>query len=128
MFACFAFVLSQTYDGFYRNVCMFHLHLYCQKLWFVLAKCSHVLHLCYRQRNLCSVETFAHFAFVSSQLYCGFCLNVVCFVFVLSQTYLRFCLNVCVFYICVVTNLPCVLFNSFYNFHLRCHKRLVCSV
>ena len=46
----------------------------------------------------------------------------------LSETYLGFCLNVCVFYNCVMANLPCVLFNSFYNFHLCFLKRIVHSV
>ena len=112
------------------SVEMFHLHLCCHELWCVLFKCSHVLHSCCHKGNLCSVEMFAPFAFVSSQSYRGFCLNVsmFCLVFVLSQTYLGFCLNVCVFYIFVVTNLTCVLFHCFYNLHLCCHKLFVCSV
>ena len=79
----------------------------------VLFKSLHLLHLCRHKRTLRSVEMFAHFAFVSSQSYRGFFLNVsiFCLVFVLSQTYLGFCLNVCVFYICVVTNLTCVQFH-----------------
>ena len=30
-FVCFAFMSSQTYDGFFLTVCMFHWHLCCHK-------------------------------------------------------------------------------------------------
>ena len=97
---------SQTYYAFLLTVCMFHLHLCCHK------------------RNLCYLEMFAHFAFVS------------------SESHYEFCLNVSMFCICVVWNVPWVLSKclrvlqlcrgkltlcSFYNFHLCCLKRIVHS-
>ena len=60
MFACFTCICVVTnYGVFCLNVRMF-----------------------YRKGNLCSVERFPHFAFVSSQSYRGFCLNVSMFCFV----------------------------------------------
>ena len=60
-----------------------------------------------------------------------FCLNFqvhVSLAFVLSQTYGVFCLKVCMFCICVVTNVPCILFNCLHNLHLCCHKCTLGSV
>ena len=118
---------SQTYLVFCLIVCMFCIfvvtNLPCVLLIVcmfcfcvvtnvpcVLFKCSHVLHLRRHKRTLSSVEMFARFAFVSSQSYCGFCVNI------------------CMLCTCVVANVPCVLFDCLYNLHLCCHKRTLCSV
>ena len=56
MFACFAFVLLQTYNRF----CLFFLFNYLYKL-----------HLYCQKRALCAIEIFARPAIVTSKSSCG---------------------------------------------------------
>ena len=50
-----------------------------------------------------------------------------CFTFVSSQTYLVFCLTLSITFICVVSNVLCVLFSCSHVLHLCCLKRTTCS-
>ena len=102
-------MLSQTLGVFCLNV-----HMFCicvaTNVTCVLLKCLLILHLCRHNRIVGSVST------------------LVCFAFVLSQTYLVFCLNICMFCICVVKNVPCILIKLLHVAHLCCLKRIMGSV
>ena len=126
MFACFAFVLSQTYHLFCSNVCISCIcvvtNALCVLLKYLLVPqlCRHnrlldpvllkrlyVVHLCCLKLSVGSVYMFA------------------CFTFVLSQTHNMFCSIVCISYICVVTNVLCVLLKYLLVLQLCPHNRLV---
>ena len=53
---------------------------------------------------------------------------LVCSAFVSSHTYLVFYSNVCIICICVVSNVPFVLFKYLFVLHLCRHKVTLCSV
>ena len=77
------------------------------KLLRVLFKSLYVVHLCCLKVSVGSVYMFA------------------CFTFVLSQTHNMFCSIVCISYICVVTNVLCVLLKYLLVLQLCPHNRLV---
>ena len=126
MFACFAFVLSQTHNVFCSIVCISCICVVTNVLC-VLLKYLLVLQLCRHNRLLGQV--------LIKRLYvvhlCCFKLSVgsvymfACFAFVLSQTHNVFCSIVCISCICVVTNVLCVLLKYLLVLQLCRHNGLV---